>query len=192
MKSIVLREITQCSLEQKKKVRDIRNQESVRQLMFTDHVVSLDEHFAWIDKLEKEKRQIVFVVLLNEQVLGVVSINSLDLSHKKSDWAFYLDDNSRGFLGAVLEFFIINYAFDVLGLEKLNCEVIETNPSVVKMHLKFGFLEEGFRRSNIVKNEKRIGVYLLGLTKADWYVKRDMLSVLYRSIFERFSVAVQT
>ena len=33
---------------------------------------------------------------------------------------------------------------------------------------KFSFEEEGFRRQNIEKNGKRIGVIMLGLTKPDW------------------------
>jgi len=192
MGSVILREITKCSLEQKKKVREVRNQESVRRSMYTDHMIGIDEHLAWIDRLEKNSKQIVFVVLLNDKVSGVVSINALDRLHKKSDWAFYLDERARGGLGAALEFSLLNYAFDTLGLEKINCEVIETNPNVVKLHLKFGFFEEGFRRSNILKNGIRIGVHFLGITKKDWAVKRNELSVYYKSIFEMFPISIES
>ena len=191
MESVVLREITKCTLEQKQEVREVRNLESVRKSMYTDHMIGLDEHLAWIDRLQKDNKQIVFVVFLNDKISGVVSINALDRLHKKSDWAFYLDDKARGGLGAALEFSLLNYAFDDLGIEKLNCEVIQTNPAVVKMHLKFGFLEEGFRRSNIIKNDKRIGVHFLGLTKEDWIAKREELRTTYQSIFEKFSTMIE-
>jgi UDP-4-amino-4,6-dideoxy-N-acetyl-beta-L-altrosamine N-acetyltransferase len=159
--------------------------------MYTDHIIGLAEHFAWIDRLENDKKQIVFVVLLGNKVSGVVSINALDRIHRKSEWAFYLDDKARGGVGAALEYALLNYAFDALGLEKLNCEVIETNPSVVKMHLKFGFLEEGFMRSNIIKNDVRIGVHCLGLLKEDWVVKRAELSLAYKFIFDKFPVTIE-
>ena len=191
METVVLRDITKCTLDQKKQVRDIRNLESVRRSMYTDHVIGLDEHLAWIEALEKDPGQIVFVVLLNGAVSGVVSINALDRLHKKSDWAFYLDEKARGGLGAALEFALLNYAFDTLGLEKLNCEVIETNPAVVRMHLKFGFAEEGFRRSNVIKNNARIGVHFMGLTKDDWVARREELAVSHTSILDRFSVVVE-
>lgn len=191
MEQVILREITKCNLDQKKEVREVRNLESVRRSMYTDHMIALDEHLAWIDRLESDTKQIVFVVFLNNKVSGVVSINALDRLHKKSDWAFYLDDKTRGGLGAALEYALLNYAFDTLGIEKLNCEVIETNPTVVKMHLKFGFLEEGFRRSNIIKNGARIGVHFLGLTKEDWVAKREDLSLSYKSIFDKFSVTIE-
>lgn len=192
MVSVILREITRCTAEQKAAVRDIRNQESVRKSMYTDHVIGLEEHLAWLERLEKDTKQIVFVVFLGSVVSGVVSINALDRLHKKSDWAFYLDSKARGGLGAALEYALLNYAFDELGLEKLNCEVIETNPAVVKMHLRFGFLEEGFRRSNIEKDGKRIGVHFLGLAKADWISKRGEIAAAYQSIFEKFPVKIES
>ena len=88
--------------------------------------------------------------------------------HKKCDWAFYLDIEERGGVGSALELFMIDYVFGALGIEKLNCEVLESNQLVVEMHKKFGFCEEGFRRQNIKKNGSRIGVHLLGLVKSDW------------------------
>ena len=146
MIKILLREITKCTDEQKKSVRKVRNQESVRKSMYTEHEILLNEHLAWVELLQSDNRQIVFVVLVDDLVSGVVSVNAIDRLNLKSDWAFYLDANVRSGLGAALEFGLINFVFQRVGLEKLNCEVIETNEAVVKLHKKFGFVEEGFRR----------------------------------------------
>jgi UDP-4-amino-4,6-dideoxy-N-acetyl-beta-L-altrosamine N-acetyltransferase len=191
MGQVILREITKCNDDQKNKVREVRNSESVKRFMYTDHTIGLAEHLAWIDSLRDDRRQIVFVVFWKNNVSGVASINALDRIHKKSDWAYYLDDKARGGLGAALEFAFLNYAFDTLGLEKLNCEVIENNSAVVKLHLKFGFVEEGFRRSNIIKNGARIGVHFLGLLREDWVVKRVELGLSYKSIFDKFPVSIE-
>ena len=104
MSQIVLREITKCTEEQKKAVREVRNQKSVRKSMYTEHEIPLNEHLAWVERLKNDKRQIVFVVLVNDLVSGVVSVNAIDTLHLKSDWAFYLDASARGGLGAALEF----------------------------------------------------------------------------------------
>ena len=109
----------------------------------------------------------------------------------KSDWAFYLDKKVRGGLSAALEFNLINFVFDELGLEKLNCEVIETNYAVVKLHKKFSFSEEGFRRENIIKNKRRIGVHLLGLTKSDWLRDRAKIKARYEKIMEKFDLVIE-
>ena len=96
MALITLQEITKCTDEQKKFVREVRNQESVRKSMYTEHEIPLDKHLAWLERLNSDKRQIVFVVLVDDEVSGVVSVNAIDRLHLKSDWAFYLDENVRG------------------------------------------------------------------------------------------------
>lgn len=191
MINVALREIVRCSEEQQKAVRDVRNQLSVRKSMYTEHEITLSEHLTWVEGLTTDKKQIVFVVLVDNVVSGVVSVNAIDCLHQKSDWAFYLDENVRGGLGAALEFTLLNFVFEDLGLQKLNCEVIETNDAVVKLHKKFGFVEEGFRRENILKNGCRIGVFFLGLTKSDWNICKGEVSERYSKLIEKFAIDVE-
>jgi len=191
MTKILLREITKCSEEQKKAVRDVRNQESVCKSMYTEHEIPLDEHLAWVERLPSDNRKIVFVVLVDNVVSGVVSVDAIDRLHLKSDWAFYLDENIRGGLGAALEFGLVDFVFGKLGLEKLNCEVIEINEAVVKLHKKFGFVEEGFRRENIIKNENRIGVFFLGLTKSDWEKDKAAVKNRYKKVIDKFDLEIE-
>lgn len=191
-RSITLKLVVSCSLQQQTQVREIRNQASVRSSMYTEHEIGLNEHLGWINRLKSDKKQIVYAVLNEEQrPIGVVSVNAIDELHKKSDWAFYLDENERGGLGAALEYNLIEYVFESLKLEKLNCEVIETNESVVRLHKKFGFLEEGFRRENIEKNGERIGVYFLGLTKSDWLSNKAEIFKRYESVVSKFSIRIE-
>ena len=159
--------------------------------MFTDHEISLNEHLNWIEQVRNDKTRIVFIILVNDIASGIVSVSKLDLFHKKSDWAFYLTNKVRVGLGAALEFSLLNFVFDDLLLEKLNCEVIETNDAVFKLHKKFGFLEEGFKRSNIEKNGKRVGVYCLGITKDEWYAKRVDFQDKNRFIMKKFNVIIE-
>lgn len=191
MSKVILREIKECTSEQKYSVRDLRNKLNIRKAMYTDHEVAVEEHIEWMKKIETDDKQIVFVVLVEEVVSGVVSVNEIDRLHKKSDWAFYLDEKVRGGLGAALEFTFINFVFEELQLEKLNCEVIETNIAVVKLHKKFGFVVEGFRRDNILKGGRRIGVFFMGLTKADWNNCRAGLQQKYAKTLEKFDIKME-
>ncbi len=191
MTKVLLREITKCTDEQKKSVRKVRNQDSIRKSMYTEQEIQLSEHLAWIEHLQNDNRQIVFVVLMDDVVSGVVSVTAIDRLHLKSDWAFYLDGNVRGGLGAALEFGLINFVFQRLGLEKLNCEVIEINEAVVKLHKKFGFVEEGFRRENIIKNENRMGVFFLGLTKSDWEREKETVKNRYKKVIDKFDLEIE-
>jgi UDP-4-amino-4,6-dideoxy-N-acetyl-beta-L-altrosamine N-acetyltransferase len=127
--------------EAQMKVRDIRNEEGVRRWMYTDHAIGVNEHLSWINRLKTDDRQIVFVILAQEPV-GVVSVNAIDRHHRKADWAYYLTQTARGGLGSAVEFSFINFIFDSLDIDKLNCEVIAGNDAVVKLHKKFLFQEE--------------------------------------------------
>jgi len=191
-KVIELVPLTDLDTETQLKVREIRNEDNVRKWMYTDHVIGVNEHLDWINRLKQDDSQIVFVVLNEERCpLGVVSIRAIDRVHKKADWAFYLTETARGGLGSALEYSIIDFFFDTLGMDKLNCEVIEGNDAVVKMHKKFFFQEEGFRNSHILKNGVRIGVHLLGLTKEDWLVGKADIEEKYKKVFEKFTISIQ-
>lgn len=191
-RSIILKPIIHCCSSQQARVREIRNQDGVRAAMYSDHLITIDEHQRWLARLANDPSQIVFAVLdENAQPVGVVSLNAIDRLHRKSDWAFYLAESERGGLGAALECALINFAFDALHLEKLNCEVIETNETVVRLHKKFHFVEEGFRRANIEKYGKRIGVFLLGLTREDWMSRQAQTREKYASVFSKFTVTIE-
>lgn len=191
MSSVTLRPINRCTPKQQQAVREIRNQYGVRKSMYTDHEIGMDEHLAWLKRLDSDERQVVFIVLVDDTVSGVVSLNAIDKIHQRSDWAFYLDENVRGGLGAALEFSLLDFAFNDLKLQKLNCEVIESNEAVVKMHKKFGFIEEGFRRSNIEKNGERMGVHFLGITRAEWIEGRESIHSKYKAIMSKFAIVLE-
>lgn len=167
------------SAEVQAQVRALRNQADVRKYMYTSHEISEQEHANWLNSLAGNPRQAVFVVMLEGQAAGVVSLNAINPQQKTADWAFYLDTQLQGKgLGSLVEFWMLDYAFNTAQLEKLNCEVLETNPAVIKMHQKFGFLIEGVRRRNIIKDGQRIDVTLLGITRDEWASKRPSLEPL--------------
>ncbi len=166
----------------KAQVRNLRNQLAVRSFMYSDHEISAAEHAAWLQSLEGNPRQSVFVVLIDGLACGVVALNAINASHRSADWAFYLDSALQGKgVGSRVEFWLLDHAFNTAGLEKLNCEVLATNQPVIRLHQKFGFTIEGVRRQNVIKNGERIDVVLLGITCDEWADQRPkMLDVMHR------------
>lgn len=164
------------------RVRDLRNHIDVRRFMYSSHEISEDEHAKWLTSLEGNPRQRVFVVMRDGAVAGIVSLNAINPTHHTADWAFYLDPALQGQgLGSLVEFWLLDHAFEQAGLHKLNCEVLESNAAVVKMHRKFGFAIEGVRRRNILKDGVRVDVVLLGITREEWAERRPtMLAVVER------------
>ena len=161
-------------------VRNLRNSLEVRQHMYNDHQISPEEHAAWIAALRNKPGEQVWVVLHNDNIEGVVALHSISFLHKTADWAFYLSPAMQGKgVGGVVEFKLIELAFGRFGLEKLNCEVLASNPKVIEMHQKFGFELEGVRRANVIKDGQRIDVALLGLAPRQWQERRPRFARLY-------------
>lgn len=165
--------ILELPADQQARVRQLRNQPDVRKFMYTDHEISEAEHLNWLESLRASSRQQVFVIVIEAAPVGVVSLSAINATHGTADWAFYLDTTLQGKgLGSQVELWMLDYAFGTAGLEKLNCEVLEINPAVIKMHQKFGFVVEGVRREHIVRDGKRINAVLLGITKSEWQAQR--------------------
>lgn len=185
--NLIFKEITSCTDDQIKKIRDLRNLENVRKFMYTDHIITEQEHLNYIAKLKNDKKNLVFIVFNNtNQIIGLVSLNSIDKLNKKADWAFYTNPEIKN-IGAVIEYYFIEFFFNQLNFEKLNCEVIENNISTQKLHKKFLFEEEEIKKENIIKNHKRINVHFYGLTKSNWNNRKSELSK-FNIFFNKYSV----
>jgi len=177
--------------ETRMKLLAVRNEDSVRRAMFTDHVISTDEHLQWMTGLLSDRSRRVWVILGKaDDVIGQVSLARLDRRQLTSDWAFFLSKSQRGGLGFAVEFAFLNFLFDELGLVKLNCEVVEGNDAVLKLHDKFDFKKEGLRRSQVIKDGRRIDVHLLGLTREDWAAARNRIAEKHAAVLERFAIDI--
>ena len=162
------------------RIRELRNEASVRKHMYNDHLISQAEHEGWLASLRNNPHTRIWAILFKGKIQGAVSLTAIDLKHKTADWAFYLSPATQGKgVGGIVEFKLLELAFGEMGLEKLNCEVLVTNPQVIKMHEKFGFRLEGTRRANILKDGRRRDVALLGVQAHEWQEARSRFTRLY-------------
>ena len=90
-----------------------------------------------------------------------------------------------------MEWFLINYAFETLGLEKLNCQVLESNTAVIKLHHKYYFQDEGFLREHVCRKDQKLGAVCLGLTKHDWITRKDQFEIDHEALINRFEVKIE-
>lgn len=164
-------------------IHNWRNHPDIRKNMYNDQIITTEEHQAWLNNLKSTSTTRVFIAYKDTLPIGIVSINNINTVHKTAEWAFYLNPeylSTKG-LGTLMEYHFLNYVFDDYDIVKLNCQVLEINPSVISLHKKFGFIEEGILRKNIIKNNKRIDVYLLGILKEEWYqIKNNFSKIIER------------
>ncbi len=92
--------------------------------------------------------------------------------------------------GLALECVLFSLVFDTLGLEKLNCEDVETNESVLNLRKKYGFTEDGLKRANIVLNRVRIWLFFLVITKTDWAKQKNHVFAKL-PVVEKFDIEIE-
>jgi RimJ/RimL family protein N-acetyltransferase len=66
-----------------------------------------------------------------------------------------------------------DYAFGVLGLERLELDVYADNVRAIRCYEKAGFQHEGTRRHAAMVNGKYADVCMMAMIKADWEAKQE-------------------
>lgn len=156
-------------------ILDWRNNETVRKNMYTDHIISREEHKLWFSKLNQSNDQLYFICEYNEKPIGVVNFVQLDMQNQSAYWGFYLGGTQPPSHGVAMEYIAIDYAFSVLELKKLYCEVFTFNERVIKLHHKFGFQQEKLLRAHVVKSGNPEDVASLALLSAEWELRKEKL-----------------
>jgi len=169
-------------IEDKAMVLSWRNQERVRRFMYTDHVISTDEHERWLSQALANTSARYLIFEFNSRPVGFVSFSNLEPIQLRGSWAYYLGETDvPNGTGSAMEFLALDYAFEHLKIRKLCCEVFGFNESVIKLHQKFGFRQEGLFAAHVLKSRVFEDVVVLAIFASDWMKHRErMAKVCFR------------
>lgn len=184
---ITLKKAIDYPIEQQLQILRWRNDERIAQYFLIDNIDE-DVHLNWINNQKNiNNPNLTFFILYKEMLIGCAYFRDIDHKNKTAEWGIFLDpDNTQipNGAGAAAEYLIHEYAFNTLDLFKLNIRVLDNNPAVIKMHKKFGYVEEGILRENILKNNKRYDLYLLGLFQSEWLDTKNKFNKLLNKLIE--------
>ncbi|MGR5354128.1 UDP-4-amino-4,6-dideoxy-N-acetyl-beta-L-altrosamine N-acetyltransferase [Vibrio sp. DNB22_19_2] len=152
-----------------------RNAPEVRSKMYTSHEISLEEHRAWFERLKEDPTKTYFLAQLNGEPVGVVGFSEINLVPGIATWAFYASPTAPRGTGSLMEYYALEYAFTNLELHKLRCEVLGFNQIVVKLHKKFGFVEEGRLRDAFYDGSTYHDIVHLGIFAPEWEEIKSLL-----------------
>jgi UDP-4-amino-4,6-dideoxy-N-acetyl-beta-L-altrosamine N-acetyltransferase len=155
-----------------------RNSPDVRAFMYTDHVITPEEHDRWFAGALVNPGRRYWIIEADGEGVGMANLYDIDTSNHRSAWAYYIADpavRGRG-IGAMTEYLVLEQVFGPLGLSRLWCEVLETNPAVIKLHKRFGFIEEARYRRHVIKAGQPVDVIGLGLLAEDWAAARPAMT----------------
>jgi UDP-4-amino-4,6-dideoxy-N-acetyl-beta-L-altrosamine N-acetyltransferase len=128
-----------------------RNDIRVRSFMYTDALISTDDHKNFIDSLNQRKDKLYFVVYKNGAPIGVIDL--VDITDTSASLGLYANPFSdRKGIGRIILRALIRYAYENLHLSTLHVECFEENEKAKRLYEKFDFIET----KRIFKNNRAI------------------------------------
>jgi UDP-4-amino-4,6-dideoxy-N-acetyl-beta-L-altrosamine N-acetyltransferase len=155
-------------------LRNWRNLPTVNKYLYTDHVISPEEHDRWFQGVFSDPSRRYWIINCDDEDVGVVYLYNIDNKNKRCYWAFYLaSPNTRGKgIGSFVEYSILKHVFEDMNMQKLCAEVLTFNEPVTKMHKGFGFVEEGHFRKHIYKGGRFEDIVCVAMLKEEWEAKK--------------------
>ena len=114
-----------------------RNHPEIRCHMYSQAEINPAEHAAWFKNTSANPARVLLIFEVDSAPTGYANFTLYDGG--EADWGFYLAPDSPKGTGRLLGDAITDYAFSVLGLEKIWGEVLENNVPSQRFHLRHGF-----------------------------------------------------
>lgn len=153
-----------------------RNQDFVRNMMYSSEIISKEEHVAWFEKIQTDTKSEAKVFYFDGKPYGVVNIHEINYLNGTCEWSFYIGEkNAPPGIGAILGCLAVDYIFNDLCLRKLCAEVMEFNYKSLHFHRKLGFQQEGILEEHVKKQGEFVDVYLLRLFKSEWLKQSNQI-----------------
>ena len=161
--------------EDKEMIRAWRNLPEVALYMYRDHYISPEAHERWLSEMGADPTRRYWIISQGEVNFGLVNLYQISVPDRRCYWAFYLarpGARGRG-VGTCTEYLILQRVFEEMKFNRLCCEVLASNQTVIEMHRKFGFVQEGYFRQHVIKGEKPMDVVSLAMLREEWERKKS-------------------
>ncbi len=152
------------NVEEKEIVRNWRNDKNIRQWMYNDHKISSLEHAEFLEKLKYDKKNFYWLIKKNQEYIGVIYFNKVDLKNKNAYFGIYTNpENYKKGNGQLIFRYSKKIIFEIANFHTIKLEVIENNHKAINFYKKVGFFKEGTLKEFIFKDGKWLDVIIMGI-----------------------------
>lgn len=154
-----------------------RNQDDVRRWMYTDHLISQEEHEQWFASMRQDPTKQYWIIELEDLPVGVIHLSDISRQHRRCEWGMYLGSDAARGTGAAesAAFLSLDAAFGEIGMQRVTCEVLVGNERAIRLYERVGFRREGLLRSMIARGSERYDVIVMGVLQSEWAILRPGL-----------------
>jgi N-acetylneuraminate synthase len=136
--------------------------------LFSERAPTRDEHAAWFRQLEQRSDRVELVIVLEGRAVGTVGLSNLDLGAREAEMGILVGEpevRGRGVATSASRL-ILDYAFDILGLERVYLTLFADNAVARRLYEKLGFMDDGAQPPR-AKNGVERPVLKMSLKKRD-------------------------
>jgi UDP-4-amino-4,6-dideoxy-N-acetyl-beta-L-altrosamine N-acetyltransferase len=151
-------------------IRNWRNSEDVRVFMIHQKIISKEDQIKWFSQLDKRKNY-YYVAYKNNIPFGLYNLKDVDFHRGVAEPGVFVGNKDFWGNGLAMRGSIAMgvLAFEVLNLEELKIQVLESNSKVLSYNLRMGY-------SIVDKNES--GVLTLLLKRYNFFNNRTTSKLL--------------
>ena len=147
------------------------NDEEVRRNLLVFRPMSLQDEREWMERMRKDPNHIPMAICsLDGQLIGSTGIFHINWQHRFARTGTVIGDieqRNRGF-GTDAKMHLLNYAFNILNLNRMVTETFEFNEQSLRYSLKCGYQIEGRARRQYFKDGRYWDAILLGVLRDEW------------------------
>ena len=126
----------------------------------------------WIHDAIFDSKDIRLAVCVKEteQYIGNVYLTNIDYVNRSATSHILIGEHGFWGQGYATEStkLLLTYAFEELGLNRIEAVVLKSNIASIKMHKKCGYVEEGIKRKSVYKNGKFQDQAILAVLRQDF------------------------
>lgn len=144
-----------------------RNHPEVRQNMYTQHEISLDEHTRWFERASQDPNRQLLVFEWAGEPLGFVNLHEF-APGRIVEWGFYVAPGVPKGTGRLLGLTTLSYVFNQEKFHKICGQALSFNERSIRFHQRLGFKSEGTLRKQHYDGQQYHDVVCFGLLADEW------------------------
>ena len=150
------------------------NSEITKYLIYGVYPNTINLQKEYCNSVMSDKTKIVLLIRAKDKkrIIGVASLSSINYSQRQCDFAMVIGDRTSGkgslFYGMEAKARLTQYAFDTVGVDRINSGQVDKLDKWQKWQILFGYQIEGVLRNKFTKGRLSYDVYVSSCLEKDY------------------------
>lgn len=155
----------------------VNDPEVIRTLAIGTQTLGVQDEEVFIEKTNASAHDEVFgiVVKATDQLIGSTGLDQIDFRNRRAHFGIMIGEKSewgKGY-GTEATALVVQYAFVVLDLNRVQLFVYEYNPYAIRAYEKVGFQSEGVLRQDHFYAGRHWDTIVMAIVRGEWEKRND-------------------